>query len=160
MFDDAAIKPRGRGRPSGYSDEIATEICARLADGQSLKDICADPEMPCRQAVHEWIASNRHGFGDMYMRAREQQTEGFVDEIISIADSVAGCTDAAVVNAARLRIDARKWIASKLKPRVYGDKLNIQEDGNITVRVVHGLGSAPEAEITPLPAPAIKLIEG
>ena len=57
------------------------------------------------------------------------------DEIISIADSVkdAGPADSAKVNAARLRVDARKWVASKLKPKVYGDRVEAALTGAVTV---------------------------
>ena len=64
------------GRPSRYSDETAAEICERIADGQSVKAICSDTHMPCRQAVHEWIASNRNGFGDMFAPGRQAQSQG------------------------------------------------------------------------------------
>src|SRR5689334_311816 len=97
-------QPRKLGRPSSYSDELGAEICRRISIGQSVVDIGRDPEMPCRQAIHEWIASNRNAFGDMFARAREAQAEVFVDQIISISDSVAGCTDSAVVQAARLQV--------------------------------------------------------
>jgi len=128
------------GRPSRYSDETAAEICERIADGQSVKAICSDMHMPCRQAVHEWIASNRNGFGDMFARACEARAEHWADEIVAIADGVAGCTDNAAVNAARLQIDTRKWIASKLLPRRYGDRIGVDSIGSLTVKIIHGLG--------------------
>lgn len=57
------------GRPSIYSDELAAEICERLANDESLNTICRDDHMPTRQAVHEWIADDRDGFRDKYARA-------------------------------------------------------------------------------------------
>src|SRR6476620_379009 len=141
MFDDAAIlkQPRGRGRPTAYSDEIADTICRRISLGESLVSVTNDPEMPCRTAVYDWI-SERHEFADKYARARQAQAEGYIDEIISISDGVAGCTDSAVVNAARLAIDTRKWVASKLLPKKYGDKIGIDSTGSLTIKIVHGLG--------------------
>jgi Bacteriophage Sf6, terminase small subunit-like len=141
--------PRGlecvrRGRPSLYTDELGAEICRRISIGQSVVEIGRDPDMPCRQAIHEWIVSNRNGFGDMFARAREAQAEVFVDQIIDIADSVAGCTDNAAVQAARLRVDARKWIAARLLPRKYGDRVGLASSGSVVVRVVQGLGDEPE----------------
>ena len=79
-------------------------------------------------------------FSQKYARAREQQIEHFVDEIVEIADAVAGSTDAAIVNAARLAIDTRKWAAAKRLPRKYGDKLDIESAGNFVIKIVHGLG--------------------
>ena len=140
MFDDIAVKPRGRGRPSNYSDEIAAEICARLADGQSLVQICQDEAMPPVRAVRAWLAEERGNFLPMYVHAREEQVEHFVDEMITIADSVKDCTDNAIVQAARLAIDTRKWAAAKRLPRKYGDRLDVQQDGQLTVKIVTGLG--------------------
>src|ERR671921_110000 len=74
------------GRPSLYTDELAAEICERLASGESLNAICRDEHMPTRQAVHEWIADNRAGFGDKYARVREIQADHYADKIAEIAD--------------------------------------------------------------------------
>jgi hypothetical protein len=57
------------GRPGIYSDELAAEICERLASGESLAAICRDERMPSRKVVHEWIADDRDGFRDKYARA-------------------------------------------------------------------------------------------
>ena len=98
MFDDhTATQPRGR--PSRFSDEILEEICRRLAGGESLRAICRGEAMPHLSTVLRWLPE-RPEFRDQYARAREQQAECFVDQIIDIADSVASCTDSAVVHAA------------------------------------------------------------
>jgi Bacteriophage Sf6, terminase small subunit-like len=133
MFDDAAIlkQPRGRSRPSAYSDEIAAEICQ-------------DDAMPPVRTVRAWLAEGRGNFLPMYVRVREEQVEYYVDEMIDIADSVAGCTDSATVNAARLAIETRKWAAAKRLPRKYGDRVDIQQDGQLTVKILHGLGDDKE----------------
>jgi hypothetical protein len=81
---------------------------------------------------------------DPKARAREQQVEHYVDQMISIADGVANCTDSAIVHAARLAIDTRKWAASKLLPRKYGDRLGVDSTGSLTIKIVHGLGDAPD----------------
>ncbi|WP_313217538.1 terminase small subunit protein [Stenotrophomonas sp.] len=128
------------GRPSDYSDEIAELICERIADGQSLKAICADEAMPGRSTVFRWLAS-RETFRDMYAHAREEQAETLADEIVGIADEretrvvMDGEGDAVVVFDStavarnRLRVDARKWVAAKLKPRKYGDKIQQEVSG-------------------------------
>lgn len=118
-------------RPSLYSDALAAELCERLASGESLNAICKDPHMPTRQAVHEWIADNRAGFGDKYARAREVQADHFADEIISIVDTE---PDA---NRARVRMDGRKWVSSKLAPKKYGDKVQVGGDVNNPLKVYH-----------------------
>ena len=72
----------------------------------------------------------------MYTRAREDRADKLADELVAISDEVEVSAryegeevrlslDAAAVARNRLRVDARKWVASKLKPRVYGDKLDV-----------------------------------
>jgi hypothetical protein len=62
------------------------------------------------------------GFSAKYARAREMQVEFWAEQIIDISDGVARGADAAEVQAARLQSDNRRWLASKLMPRKYGDK--------------------------------------
>lgn len=100
-------------------------ICIELASGRSLKNILdKDDGMPSRQTVYQWLMQDST-FADNYTRAREAQADFFADEITDIADTE---EDA---NKARVRIDARKWAAGKLKPKVYGDRLQL--DGDMTV---------------------------
>ena len=82
----------------------------------------------------EWLKAHDE-FASMYRQAKEDQADTLADEIIAIADSVkdAGPADSAKVNAARLRVDARKWVAAKLKPKVYGDRVEAALTGAVTV---------------------------
>jgi hypothetical protein len=113
------------GRPSLCTEAIASELCERLCNGQSLNAICRDEHMPTRKVVHEWVADDRNGFRDKYARARDLQIDFWVDQIIDIADAAGDCENHALVQAARLRVDARKWIASKLAPKKYGDRTEL-----------------------------------
>lgn len=128
------------GRPSDYREELAELICDRIADGESLKAICADESMPGRSTVFRWLATHET-FRDMYAHAREEQAETLADEIVGISDEretrvvMDGEGDAVVVFDStavarnRLRVDARKWVAAKLKPRKYGDKIQQEVSG-------------------------------
>ena len=122
-------KKRKRGRPSRYTPELAAVICERLAEGESLRTICADKAMPGLSTVMGWLFDGKHeGFPEQYARAREAQAELRADEITDIADGVEhGASEA--VQAARLRVEARKWIAAKLLPKRYGDKVQHTGDG-------------------------------
>lgn len=71
-------------------------------------------------------------FSKQYARAREEQADSFADEIIDIADSVA--PEAGEVAKAKLQIDARKWKASKMAPKKYGDKVEQQITGNLAIQ--------------------------
>ncbi len=110
----------GAGRPTTYTPEIGLEICTRIAQGQPLSRICReDPDMPAISTVYLWLES-RPEFSDRYVRAREDQADTLADEIIDIADESKGENMPGVQSAA-LRVDARKWAASKLKPKKYMD---------------------------------------
>ena len=134
-----AILKRPRD-PVRYSSELADEICRRLAAGEGLNTICKDQRMPDESSVRQWVGEDRDGFAPKYARAREMQAEHWVSEIVQIADSVRKGATSEEVNAARLAVDTRKWVASKLLPRRYGDRLDVQQDGQLTVKIVHGLG--------------------
>ncbi len=93
-------------------------VCARIAKGESLVSICEDKAMPGYSTVTAWLRQDGSGERQaMYAQAREAQADYLADEIVAIAD---GAGDPARV---RNRVDARKWVAAKLRPRVYGDKL-------------------------------------
>lgn len=120
------------GRPSSFTQEIADEICERLMRGESLRTICGaerDDFIPGQTTVFKWLSENE-AFAKQYVRARELQAEHFVDEIIAIADSpnttvnpVTREPELRDPQRDRLRVDARKWVASKLAPKKYGDKI-------------------------------------
>lgn len=127
---------------STYSEEMADKICERIADGESLKAICEEEGMPSKATVFKWLGQNA-SFVDKYARAREAQADALFDDILSIADDGRndwmerrGEEDAGWVangeniRRAQLRIDARKWMAGKLRPKKYGEKLDI--DGTMT----------------------------
>jgi len=145
------------GRPCEYTVTIGDAICEALAEGESLRAICAADEMPHRATVFRWLYAVP-SFRDQYARARDEQAETLADDIVSIADEQ--CTmvradkhgakaddeagdvevvfDATAVARNRLRIDARKWVASKLKPKKYGDKLELGNIDDTPLRVVIG----------------------
>lgn len=114
------------GRPSSYTPELAELICSQIADGHSLKDICLAKNMPSRETVRLWLLKDPIFLG-MYARAREEQADHFADEIIEIADAAVGNPEE--VQAARLRVDSRKWAASKMAPKKYGDKVTNEQVG-------------------------------
>lgn len=129
------------GRPSSFTQKMADRICARIADGESLRSICAGKDMPSRTSVFKWLAEHR-SFADQYARAREAQADTLADQILEIADDSTRDTietesgpraDAEWIARSRLRVDARKWLASKMAPKKYGEKIDI--DANVTGRI-------------------------
>lgn len=110
-------------RPTSFNEAIAESICLRIADGQSLRSICEGQDYPDRSTVFRWLADNPD-FRDQYARARELQAESLADDIIDIADN-----KGLEPNDKRVRIDSRKWLAGKLKPKVYGDASTLRHTG-------------------------------
>jgi len=106
------------GVKTTYSVAVAERICKALAEGRTITSICSDDDMPSLNAVYGWLRV-QPAFAEAYARAREDQQDTFVAQIVDIADTE---TDP---QRARNRIDARKWHAAKTAPRKYGEKLEI-----------------------------------
>ena len=147
MFDDIAVK-RPRGRPSVFTNELAAEICASIERGHSLRRACQADSMPSARTVHRWLHENED-FRQQYARSRAIQTEVFIDQIVDLADAVANETEPAKVQAAKLAIDTRKWVAARMLPKKYGDRVDIQQDGQLVVRIVLGLGELGPSMLGP-----------
>ena len=133
------------GRRTDYSEELSAEICSRLANGESLRTICLDENMPDKATVFRWLGKHAE-FRDQYARAKEESSDALVEEIIDIADDsvndwmekhnqegeqIGWRVNDEAIERSRLRVDARKWVASKLKPKKYGDKLDLGVTGNL-----------------------------
>ena len=84
--------------------------------------------MPSVSGVFGWI-SRRPEFAQQYAKAREAGADALADEIIAIADAVPIGAPSEEVRRAQLRIDTRKWSASKLKPKSYGDRVAAEVTG-------------------------------
>jgi hypothetical protein len=136
----SANKLKKNGRPSDYTPELAKEICEVIASSsKGLKRLCIDnPHWPNKDTIFTWL-KKYHEFSDQYAHAKRCQIETFVDEIIEIADDASQdvfvneqgtmvCNHEFIARS-RLRIDTRKWLASKLVPKVYGLQ---QKDSNAT----------------------------
>lgn len=128
------------GRPSIYSLELQDEICERLACGESMRSVARDESMPCMSTMFKWLRENEN-FSQQYDKAKIESADALVEDMLDIADNqveqpliVDGLPvevdgkavmvkDAVSVNHAKLRVDTRKWAASKLKPKKYGEKV-------------------------------------
>ena len=138
------------GAPSMYSEEMAQEICRHIADCVSLRTIAAMEGMPTAATIMSWLAdSSKPEFLEQYARAREAQADKMAEDILAIADEE--CTmvradkhgtkdddgegstqvvfDATAVARNKLRVDARRWLASKMAPKKYGDKVQAELTG-------------------------------
>jgi hypothetical protein len=141
MADD---KPKTRpkkklGRKSVRTPELADKICGLLVSGKSLRSIGKMDGMPDPATVLRWVADDDE-FCRQYDRACEQRAEAYAEEIMAISDD---CTIDA--RHKRIMVDSRKWIASKLKSKRYGDKIDINNQGGLTVQVVSAIPDPPKS---------------
>lgn len=138
------------GRSSEFTQEIADLICKRLANGESLRKICLSEDMPCQTTVFKWL-SQQPPFAEQYARAREAQADALFDECLDIADD--GSNDymagkegeddrynGDAVQRSKLRIETRRWMAGKLRPKKYGEKLEVDNNHNFDPAVAEWLG--------------------
>lgn len=131
------------GRPTDYTKELAEQICDAIASTTiGLKHICKNNELfPSPSTIYRWL-TEKEEFKEMYARAKDIQIDQLAEEILDIADD--GSNDfmtivkgdmeyeienKEVTNRSRLRVDARKWLAAKLRPAKYGDKIDVTTDG-------------------------------
>jgi hypothetical protein len=136
--DENGAKINRTGSPL-YTDKIGREICGRIATGQSLKKIASLPGMPHQATILSWL--NREGmenFRERYDRARRAWADSLFEEILEDAEGVT--TENA--HAKRVQIDTKKWAASKLAPKAYGERLDVNVSGRVDH--VHAAKEAPE----------------
>lgn len=134
------------GRPTALDEALMFEICDRIADGETVRQIAASDHMPVASTIYLELARNS-SFSEQYARARAAQLERWEDEIVEIADD--GTNDWMASNReddagyrangehiqrSRLRVDARKWLMAKRLPKKYGDR--VEHEVNQTVREI------------------------
>lgn len=114
------------GRPPLYTPELATELCKRIAScSHGIHVICAAEDMPSVTTVYEWLYEYPE-FAERYARARTAQSEVLAQDIIRLSDE-ANLTHEHI-NKAKLQVDSRKWVASKLNPKKWGDGMVLRGD--------------------------------
>ena len=136
------VKSKGEvGRPGvRYDAAKAFKFLEKLADGEkSMRAICEEPGMPSRQAIFRWIANNPE-FASLYHEARAIQVHGYVDDTVYIADTE---TD---MSKARVRIDARRWLAERLDPKNYGNRIEHEHVAQVTTTNINLLERLTETE--------------
>jgi len=127
-----------RGRPSKYSEELADQICEMTANSSKGLDTICESLGISRQTAVNWF-DEHPDFFVKYTRAKKSQAYFLAEEIVKISDDaqndilqteMGSQANHAAVQRARLQVDTRKWVASKLLPKVFGDKIDVTSDGN------------------------------
>lgn len=122
------------GRPSIYTDELAGKICVRLAEGESLRSICSDDDMPAKSTVLLWVVTPGHKFSDQYMCAREAAGYSHADTITDLADEVQK-VDGLDANRARVAMIGYQWAAERMAPKAHNQKVSHDHGGSINIHL-------------------------
>ena len=126
-------------RPSKYSEKLVDRMLEEIASGRSVIGLCRDEDWtPNADTWYRWLY-RIEGLSDRYARAKAHQSEREADIILDIADNATNQD----YQVARLRVDARKWIASKLLPNKYGERTQIDHsstDGSMKPTVIELVG--------------------
>lgn len=110
------------GRPTIYTEELAYKILNRIREGESVRSIARDESMPAQSTIFDW-ALNHETFSVQYDKAKDVGMEVRAEEIEEIAETMED------LQRAKLVTDVKKWNMSKLKPKRFGDKMDVTSDG-------------------------------
>lgn len=122
-----ATEPSTRTR-----SQVVERICNAIAGGTLVKDAVSQEGLR-RETFWRWLAADAE-FRQLFNEARISQAHALAEEAIEIAD--APVRDHADAVRARTRVDVRKWFVAKLAPRIYGEKLQVEQEQRAIVRHV------------------------
>lgn len=138
------------GQPTKYTQELADRICNELALGKSIRTVCAIEGMPAIATIFNWFRTQPE-FLEQYARAKQEAADAMAEDILDIADdgtndwtkaNVRGkqvdVPDREVIQRSQLRVETRKWLMAKMKPKRYGDKLDVTTDGEKLPAPIYG----------------------
>lgn len=104
-------------------------VDSMVEDGLSLRKASARHQISAQTFLRAVAASP--ALAEQYDRARATMIERLADEVMELADAPVakldnGATDPGMVRQRQLQVDTRKWFLSKLAPKIYGDRLDVQ----------------------------------
>lgn len=154
------------GRPTKFTPELGLSICSHLSEGMSLRTVCGLDGMPDKSTVFRWLSpSNKTpeliDFRDQYARAKQEAADAMAEDLIDIADDgtndwiemydkegnqIGWKLNQEHVQRSKLRVDTRKWLMAKMKPKKYGDKLDLTTDGEKLPTPIYGGQSVKSVE--------------
>ncbi len=122
--EERQLPRKQTGRPSTFNQEIADKVCQHIARGGYATDTQRFG-LPSITTINKW-ANEIPAFAAAYARAREARAEHFAEEMVEIADTASDPVKA------RLQVETRKWIASKLFPRMYGENQRVEVEHTLS----------------------------
>ena len=117
-------------------DKIFESICIRVIEGEAVINILKESGMPSTRTFWKWLKEDEEKV-KQYAHAKELMAEYLFDEMLQIADTTEEGTTTKVTDRGteittgdmimhrRLKVDTRKWYLSKLNPKKYSDKLQV-----------------------------------
>ena len=125
--EQAESKPKKKNQKAGQDDftqEVADRIFDLMANGETLTAICRLNGMPSCRTVQRWCHKYPE-FAVGYQRARELLADALLYSVggASVDGKGRQVTDWQNVQRSKLRVDARKWVAAKLAPHKYSDRV-------------------------------------
>jgi len=139
-----------------YSDieieKVFDTIIERIFNGEAIRNILKESEMPSSRTFYSWLDSDPEKV-KLYARACEARADAIFDEILDISDDsgndlievdlgdgvVSEKINIEFVQRSRLKVDARKWVVSKLNPKKYGDKLDVNQNLRLEQPIFNGI---------------------
>lgn len=125
------------GRPAKYTEALADKVCEKLGEGKSMRTVCRGAGMPDPATVYRWLGANED-FQKRYQWAKEQSADALTEEMLDIIDdsrndfmekfnkegvSLGMVLDTENIRRSIARVETRKWLAEKLKPKRYGNNI-------------------------------------
>lgn len=134
------------GRPTTYNQELVDSICEQLALGLPIRTVCAGEGMPAISTLFKWIREHEI-FSKQYATAKQEAADAMAEELLYIADTpqlgeeitIRANGDEEIKRSdmlghRRLQVDSRKWLMAKMKPKKYGDRLDMSSESTVTHR--------------------------
>lgn len=131
------------GRPTKYTKKLADQICEQLAMGRSMRSVAEDKSMPAMSTLFKWLRE-KPAFSQQYTRAKEESADAMAEELLDISDNGSNdwmerhykddtvwVTNGEALQRSKLRVDTRKFLMAKMKPKRYGDHLQLDTEQTV-----------------------------
>jgi hypothetical protein len=121
------------GKRTVLTEDLMDELCALVANGRPLTVTARDLGINT-QMVFEWVGKYPE-FAEKFNKAREAGSECLVDYATATLERVQDDDiQGPAVAAANALAQHLRWVAAKLKPKVYGDTLKVDQTTALTVK--------------------------
>jgi transposase len=157
------VKPEDRkkmGRPTKYNEKVVVKILAHLAQGKSLHRTSKAVDISL-ETIFEWL-HKYPDFAERYARAKQESADMMAEEVMDIADdgrndymeddymkgrSPGWSVNGENIQRSKLRVDTRKWLMAKMKPKKYGDQIDVTSGGEkVKVAPIYGGASTVKGD--------------